>query len=123
MTQAAEPLSGCGGAVGAGGGDDAVFGDVGVGVVMMRVVKLVPAVENPPVVMPAPKISALAVVVVTVPLLADVPVPEAEAPTSNGFTGSRPLYSRARTSTKGVARIEGCGHGVGSGGGALMFGA
>ena len=58
-----------------------------------------PAVEKPPVVMPAPKISALAAVVVTVPLLAEVPVPEAEVPTSNGLTGSRPLYSRARMST------------------------
>jgi len=35
----------------------------------------------------------------TAPLVADVPVPEAEAPTSNGFTGSKPLYSRARRST------------------------
>ena len=82
---------------------------------MMRVVKFVPAVEKPPVVMPAPKINALAAVVVTVPLLAEVPVPEAEAPTSNGLTGSRPLYSSARTSTKGVAVLKVAGHGVGSG--------
>ena len=66
---------------------------------MMRVVKSVPARQKPPVVMPAPKISALAAVVVTVPLLAVVPVPDAEVPTSNGLTGSRPLYSRARMST------------------------
>ena len=33
------------------------------------------------------------------PLFADAPVPAAEAPTSNGFTGSSPLYSEARTST------------------------
>ena len=52
--------------------------------------------------MPAPKISSLAAVVVTVPLLADVLVPEAEVPTSNGLTGSRPLYSEARMSTNGV---------------------
>ena len=69
------------------------------GVVMMRVVKFVPAAAKPPVVVPAPKISALAAVVVTAPLVADVPVPEAEAPTSNGLTGSKPLYSRARMST------------------------
>ena len=69
------------------------------GVVMMRVVKFVPAVEKPPVVMPAPKTSALAAVVLTVPLLAEVPVPAAEVPTSKGLTGSRPLYSRARRST------------------------
>ena len=59
-----------------------------------------------PVVMPAPKISALAAVVVTVPLLAVVPVPEAEVPTSNGLFGSRPLYSRARISTYGVAVLK-----------------
>jgi hypothetical protein len=41
--------------------------------------------------MPAPKISSPAAVVVTVPLFADVPLPEAEVPTSNGLTGSRPL--------------------------------
>ena len=49
--------------------------------------------------MPAPKISALAVVVVTVPLLAVALVPEAEVPISNGLTVSRPLYSSARMST------------------------
>src|SRR5262245_56526825 len=76
------------------------------GVVMMRVVKFVPAVEKPPVVMPAPKINALAAVVVTVPLLADAPVPDAEAPTSNGLFGSRPRYSSARISTKGVAALN-----------------
>ena len=68
----------------------------------MRLTKFAPAAEKPPVVMPAPKISAPAEVVVTVPLFADVPVPEAEVPTSNGLTRSRPLYSRARMSTNGV---------------------
>ena len=72
----------------------------------MRLTKFVPAAEKPPVVMPAPKISALAAVVVTAPLFADVPVPEAEVPTSNGLTGSRPLYSRARMSTNGVAVLK-----------------
>ena len=56
--------------------------------------------------MPAPKSSALAAVVVTVPLLADVLVPEAEVPTSNGLTGSRPLYSRRGMSIKGVAVLK-----------------
>ena len=76
------------------------------GLVMMRVVKFVPAAEKPPVVMPAPKISALAVVVVTVPLLAVALVPEAEVPISKGLTVSRPLYSSARMSTEGVAVLK-----------------
>src|ERR1700682_5171658 len=76
------------------------------GLGMMRVVKFVPAVEKPPVVVPAPKISASAVVVGTGPLLADALVPEVEVPTSKGLTGSRPLYSRARTSTYGVAVLK-----------------
>ena len=65
-----------------------------------------PAAEKPPVVMPAPKISAPVAVVVTVPLFADVLLPEAEVPTSNGLTGSRPLYSRARMSTNGVDALK-----------------
>ena len=73
---------------------------------MMRLTKLVPAAENPPVVIPAPKINALAAVVVTVPLFAEVPVPDAEVPTLNGLTGSRPLYSRARMSTYGVDALK-----------------
>ena len=56
--------------------------------------------------MPAPKISSLAAVVVTVPLFADDRMPEAEVPTSNGLTGSRPLYSKARISIKGVAVLN-----------------
>ena len=56
--------------------------------------------------MPAPKISSLAVVVVTVPLSAAAVIPEAEVPTSNGLTGSRPLYSNARISIKGVAVLN-----------------
>src|SRR5690349_9042232 len=73
---------------------------------MMRLVKLVPAAEKIPPVMPAPKISSFAPVVVTVPLFADVLLPEAEAPTSNGLTGSRPPYSSARMSTYGVAPLN-----------------
>ena len=42
----------------------------------------------------------------TVPLFAAVPLPEAEVPTSNGLTGSRPLYSNARISIKGVAVLN-----------------
>src|SRR6476660_138315 len=76
------------------------------GVVMMRVEKLVPALEKPPVVMPAPKTSWPGVLVVTVPLLADEPTPAADEPTSNGRTGSRPLYSRARRSTYGVGALN-----------------
>ena len=68
------------------------------GLVMMRVVNPVPAVEKPPVVMPALKISPGAVVV-TVPVVAVVPVPEAEVATSRGLVVSRPLYSVARMST------------------------
>ena len=85
----------------------------------MRLTKFAPAAEKPPVVMPAPKISALAEVVVTVPLFADVPLPEAEVPTSNGLTGSRPLYSRARMSTNGVDVLKAHRHGIRSGGGRL----
>src|SRR5262245_46023448 len=76
------------------------------GEVMMRLVKFDPADVNPPVVMPAAKISSLAAVVVTDPLLADAPLPEADVPTSNGFNGSRPLYSSARISTYGVAVLN-----------------
>ncbi len=56
--------------------------------------------------MPAPTISSFAAVVVTVPLFADALLPEAEAPTSNGLTGSRPLYSSARMSTYGVDALK-----------------
>ena len=56
--------------------------------------------------MPAPKISSLATVVVTEPLSASALLPEAEAPTSNGLVGSRPLYSDARISIKGVAVLN-----------------
>jgi hypothetical protein len=33
-------------------------------------------------------------------------LPEAEVPTSNELTGSRPLYSRARMSTNGVEALK-----------------
>ena len=54
------------------------------GLVMMRVVNGAGAAPKKPVVIPAPKISALAAVVVTVPLLAVVPAPDAEVPISKG---------------------------------------
>ena len=73
---------------------------------MMRVVKPLPAAENPPAVVPAPMMSSCAAVVVTAPLFAELLVPDAEAPTSNGLTGSRPLYSRARRSTYCVAVLK-----------------
>ena len=72
----------------------------------MRLVKFVPAAEKAPPVMPAPKISSPAALVVTAPLFADVPLPDAEAPTSNGLTGSRPLYSNARMSINGVDALK-----------------
>ena len=67
----------------------------------MRVVKLVPAVEKPPVVVPAPKMSALAAVVLTAPLVADVPVPEAEAPARNCPCLPEQLGSAARVFFRG----------------------
>jgi len=51
----------------------------------MRLVKFVPAAPKPPIVIPAPKISSPAAVVVTDPLLADALLPEAEAVASSGF--------------------------------------
>ena len=72
----------------------------------MRLVKFVPAAPKPPIVMPAPKISSRAAVVVTAPLLAEVLLPDAEALASSGFVGSRPLYSMARMSTYGVAVLK-----------------
>src|SRR6476619_114720 len=76
------------------------------GEVMTRVVKPLPAAEYPPTVVPAPMTSSCAVDVVTAPLFAELLLPDAEVPTSNGLTGSRPLYSRARRSTYGVAVLK-----------------
>src|SRR5215470_8891236 len=73
---------------------------------MIRLLNDAPAAENSPAVVPAPKISSFAAVVVTVPLFADVLLPDAEAPTSKGLTGSRPLYSSARTSTNDVDALR-----------------
>jgi len=49
-------------------------------------------------VIPAPKISSLAEVVVAEPLFPVNPDPEAPAVTSSGFVVSAPLYSSTRTS-------------------------
>jgi hypothetical protein len=49
--------------------------------------------------MPAPKSSSLALVVVTVPLVAELLVPEDEEVRSTGFVGLRPPYSEMRRST------------------------
>jgi hypothetical protein len=76
------------------------------GEVIMRLVKFVPAAPKPPIVIPAPKISSRAAVVVTDPLLGDELLPDAEAVASSGFIGSRPLYSVARMSTYGVAVLK-----------------
>src|SRR5215472_16618143 len=76
------------------------------GEVIIRLVKLGPAAVNPPVVVPAPKITSWAAVVVTDPLLGVVPVPTAECTTSIGYFGSRPLYSVARMSMNGAAALK-----------------
>ena len=72
--------------------------------------------------MPAPKTSSLAAVVVTVPLVAAVPVPEAEAPTSNGLTGCQPAVLQGADVDVGGGGVEGGGDGVGAGGGGLDVG-
>jgi hypothetical protein len=72
-----------------------------------RVVKPDPgAVKAVPLVVPAPKISSLAEVVVAAPLLAVVPLPPAAAVTSRGLAVSRPLYSRMRTSGTAAAALN-----------------
>src|SRR5689334_23080924 len=91
------------------------------GVVMIRLVKPVPAAVKPPAVMPAPKISALETVVVTAPLFADALVPDADVPVISGATGSRPLYSVMRRSTKGVAVLKLTVTTLGPAGATLIF--
>ena len=66
---------------------------------MIREAKPVPgALKRSPVV-PAPKISSLAEVVVAAPLFGVALAPAAPAVTSSGLAVSRPLYSSIRTST------------------------
>lgn len=77
------------------------------GLVIMREVKPVPA----PFVVVATSLPAtsrtLATVVVRVPVLEVPPEPEAPTPPATGLTGSRPRYSRIRTSGK-LAAGEKC---------------
>ena len=61
---------------------------------------------NVPAVMPAPKISSLAEVVVAEPLFAVVPLPAAPAVTSSGLVVSSPLYSSIRTSANAAAWLK-----------------
>ena len=73
--------------------------------------------------MPAPKVRALALLVVAVPLLADAPMPDAEVPTSNGLTGSRPLYLQGPADVdEGRDGVEVHWHGVGTGRSGLVAG-
>ena len=65
---------------------------------MIRIVNPDPAAENPPAVVPAPKINSFAVVVAAAPLLALLLMPAAPAVTSSGLLRSNPLYSSTRTS-------------------------
>jgi hypothetical protein len=54
-------------------------------------------------VVPAPSSNSLAKPVVAAPLLAVAALPVAERVTSSGLAGSRPPYSRTRTSAKATA--------------------
>ena len=54
----------------------------------------------------APKINSLAEVVVALPLLTLVPLPEAAAVTSRGAVVFRPLYSRIRISGAFAAALK-----------------
>ncbi len=76
------------------------------GTVMIRVVNPVPEPVNPPVVIPAPKMSSTAIGGRDVPLLALAAVPAADADLSNGVDGSSPLYSVIRTSAYGTALLN-----------------
>src|SRR5215469_10039739 len=76
------------------------------GQVRIRLVRFTPAAENPPTVMPAPKMSSLAAVVVMAPLLAVAVLPAADCPRSKGAVGSSPLYSVMRKSIHGAAALK-----------------
>ena len=86
---------------------------------MMRVVKFVPAVEKPPVVMPAPKISALAAVVVTVPLLADGAGARGRGADIERIDRIQAAVLQGADIDVGGGGVEGGGDGVGSGRGGL----
>ena len=75
------------------------------GVVMIRVLNPAPPELNAPVVIPAPRMSALVAVVVAAPLDALVPEPDADAVASTRFVAASPEYSSARTSAYGTAPV------------------
>ena len=64
------------------------------------------AVKAVPVVVPEPKISSFAEVVVAEPLLALVPLPAPAAVTSSGLVGFSPLYSSMRMSGYAAAWLK-----------------
>ena len=72
----------------------------------MRLTNPEPAELKAVAVVPAPKISSLAEVVIAVPLLAVAPLPEAAAPVSSGLVLSKPLYSRILTSGYAAALLN-----------------
>ena len=73
---------------------------------IIREVNPLPAAVNFDPLVPAPKISSLAAVVLTLPLFAAVPVPAAPTALSSGALGSSPLYSRIRTSGYAAALLN-----------------
>ena len=76
------------------------------GLVIIRLVKPVPAALNTPDVSPAPKINSLEYEVVTDGEAAVLALPVADAATSNGAVASSPLYSLARRSTYAAALLN-----------------
>ena len=76
------------------------------GLVIIRLVKPVPAAENTPDVSPAPNINSLLNEVVTDPVVAVAALPDVEANLSKGFVVSKPLYSLARKSTKAAGVLK-----------------
>src|SRR5216117_4144960 len=77
------------------------------GLVIMRLVKPVPAERVKLLTILALKRRSVGLVVVTDPLLLVVAVPAAPTATSTGFARSAPVYSRMRMSGKGAA-AENC---------------
>jgi hypothetical protein len=94
---------GAAGAVGSDARYGSIVGDVGVDGRNIRVVN--PELEplNTPVVIPAPKSSSAADMVVMFPLVAVLLEPELDAVVSSALVGSNPLYSALRISGYGTA--------------------
>src|SRR5438874_7530694 len=63
----------------------------------------------------APTSRSVGLVVVTAPLLLDVPVPCAATVTSTGLAAATPLYSAIRTSGYGAEALKVTRHGVAAG--------